>query len=282
MDDMDTTTEALAEFLRTRRASADPDAIGVISHGVRRVPGLRREELAELAGVSLTYYTRLEQGSAANPSGQVLDAIARALRLNDVEWSHLYRLANIAPRTPLSRRGISPGLRSLIERMPDVAVIALSPIQDIVAWNRRGHAVLAGHLPFDAPAGERPPNKVELLFTDEPSRALHREYEIEAELAVASLHFVSSAAEQPALQHLVGRLSVESPHFARLWAQRPVQICAGGIKMFHHPVVGHLDLQYQMLHTPQEDGHRLLLMHAVPGSEDDVALRLLASQTISH
>ena len=277
-----TSTDSLAEFLRTRRAGADPDALGVTTYGVRRVPGLRREELAELAGVSLTYYTRLEQGSAANPSGQVLDAIARALRLSEVEWSHLYRIANVAPRTPLSHNGISPGLQTLIERMPDVAVIALSPIQDIVAWNRLGHAVLAGQLPFDAPAGELPPNKVELLFTDEPSRILHREYEFEAELAVASLHFVSAGTDDEGLRDLVGRLSVASPHFARLWAQRPVQICAGGTKKFHHPVVGDLDLQYEMLHTPQEDGHRLLMMHALPGSDDDATLRLLASQTISH
>lgn len=277
-----TSTDSLAEFLRTRRAGADPDELGVTTYGVRRVPGLRREELAELAGVSLTYYTRLEQGSAANPSGQVLDAIARALHLSEVEWSHLYRIANVAPRNSLPHNGIDPGIQTLIERMPDVAVIALSPIQDIVAWNRLGHALLAGHLPFEAPTDQRRPNRVELLFTDEPSRILHREYEFEAELAVASLHFVNAGAEDDDLRDLVGRLSLANPHFARLWAQRPVQVCVGGTQKFHHPVVGDLDLQYEVLHTPQEDGHRLLMWHALPGSDDDATLRLLASETISH
>jgi transcriptional regulator with XRE-family HTH domain len=274
--------ERLGGFLRSRRANASPEDVGLPSFGARRVPGLRREELAELAGVSLTYYTRLEQGLASNPSTQVLDALARALRLTEVERAHLYRLAGTAAVSTPARGGLREGIDTLLDRMPDVAAIALSPLQDVVAWNRLGHALLAGHLDPNAPYGERPPNKVAMLFTDPAARTLHREWEYEATLAVASLRYVSGVfADDPALARLVGDLSLASTDFARLWAEHPVQLCTYGIKRYHHPRVGRLDLQFQVLHLPENDGYRLLLHHAVPGSPDDDALRLLASETVT-
>jgi MmyB-like transcription regulator ligand binding domain/Helix-turn-helix domain len=288
-----TEAEHLAGFLRTRRAAVAPDTLGVPSSGARRVPGLRREELAEAAGVSLTYYTRLEQGLATHPSTQVLDALARALHLSSVERGHLHRLARAvhAPSrapgptaTPGARgtRRLTPQVSALLDRMPDVAAVALSPLQDIIGWNRLGHAVLGGGLPEEAAYSATPPNKVALLFTDPAARSLHREWEHEACLAVASLRYVSAVfAADPALARLVGELSLASTDFARLWAEHPVQLCASGVKRFHHPEVGRLDLDYQALHLPEEDGSRLLLMHAVPGSASDDALRLLASRTIS-
>ena len=275
----------LGGFLRSRRAAADLARLpGLVAPGPRRVPGLRREELAEAAGVSLTYYTRLEQGLATNPSTQVLDAIARALGLDDVERAHLQRLANgteMRPRSADAR--VRTDIATLLDRMPDVAAIALSPLQDIVAWNRLGHALLAPHLDPGAPYGANPPNKVAMLFTDPRARTLHREWEHEAVLAVASLRFVSAPfAVDTELAQLVGSLSVASPDFARLWAEQPVALCAHGIKRYHHPEVGRLDLSFQVLHLPEDDGHRLLLQHAVPGSSDDAALRLLASATLTE
>ncbi len=277
-----TAAEQVGDFLRHRRSVVSPEDAGVVSHTPRRVAGLRREEVAELAGVSLTYYTRLEQGVARHPSTQVLDAVARALNLSSVERAHLHRLAGTARTVPARRRSVATAMQALLDRMPDVAGIALSPVQDIVAWNRLGHAVTAGHLDPGAPYGPTPPNKVALLFTDPASRALHREWEHEASLAVASLRYVSGTfATDPALARLIGRLSIESPDFAHLWAEQPIELCSTGTKRFHHPVVGRLDLTYEVLHLPQDDGHRLLLMHAVPGSSDDDALRLLAAQTIT-
>lgn len=280
MNDL-TTAEQLGDFLRRRRSAVSPDDAGIVSHGARRVPGLRREEIADIAGVSLTYYTRLEQGLATNPSTQVLEAVARGLQLSGVDRAHLYRLAGTTP--PVETKPVGQGLQTLLDRMPDVAAIALSPLQDVVAWNRLGHAVLADHLDPAAPYGPTPPNKVELLFTDERARLLHREWEHEACLAVASLRYVSATfADDPRLARLVGRLSLASTDFARLWAEHPVQLCSSGTKRFHHPQVGRLDLQYEVMHLPQDDGSRVLMMHALPGSPDDDALRLLASTTVTE
>lgn len=277
--------QQLAEFLRSRRAAADTALLpGLSGLGPRRVPGLRREELAEAAGVSLTYYTRLEQGLATNPSSQVLDALARALGLDEVERAHLQRLASATDsRARSGRTGLRPEFVTLLDAMPDVAAVALSPLQDIVGWNRLGHALLAPHLDPAAPYGSAPPNKVAMMFTDAHARTLHREWEAEATLAVASLRYVSAVyVADDDLARLVGNLSVASDDFAQLWAAQPVALCTHGIKRYHHPVVGRLDLRFQILHLPEDDGHRLLLHHAGPGSSDEAALRLLASTTITE
>ncbi|MCX8558525.1 MULTISPECIES: helix-turn-helix transcriptional regulator [Mycolicibacterium] len=279
--------QQLADFLRSRRAAADTALLpGPVGLGPRRVPGLRREELAEAAGVSLTYYTRLEQGLATNPSMQVLDALARALGLDEAERAHLQRLASVNDTKGKVRSGrtrLRPDLVTLLDAMPDVAAVALSPLQDIIAWNRLGHALLASHLAPSAPYGAEPPNKVAMMFTDAHARSLHREWEAEATLAVASLRFVSAGHVIEAdLARLVGNLSVASEDFAQLWAAQPVALCTHGTKRYHHPVVGRLDLHFQILHLPEGDGHRLLLHHAEPGSSDEAALRLLASTTITE
>jgi transcriptional regulator with XRE-family HTH domain len=275
----------LAAFLRSRRAAADTALLpGLAGLGPRRVPGLRREELAEAAGVSVTYYTRLEQGLATNPSTQVLDALARALGLDEVERAHLQRLASAADtRVRSGRAQLRPDFGTLLDAMPDIAAVALSPLQDIIAWNRLGHALLAPHLEPTAPYGAEPPNKVAMMFTDPHARSLHREWEAEATLAVASLRYVSAVyVADVDLARLVGNLSVASEDFAQLWAAQPVALCTHGVKLYHHPVVGRLDLHFQILHLPEDDGHRLLLHHAEPGSSDEAALRLLASSTITE
>lgn len=274
-------TEQLADFLRTRRAALTPDEVGLRSYGRRRVPGLRREELAEVAGISPTYYTRLEQGLAAHPSTQVLDALSRALRLDEVERAHLFAVAGAPAVIPIEAP-IRPGLVALLERMPDVPAIVLSRRQDIVGWNRLGHALLAGHLEPNAAWGAHPPNKIGMLFTDPAARSLHREWEYEASLAVASLrHITGRFPDDPDLAALVGELSVASADFARLWAEHPVQLCSSGVKKYHHPIVGRLDLTFEAFHLPENDGSRMLLHTAVPGSTDDDALTLLASRTIT-
>lgn len=274
--------DELSGFLRNRRAAATPEGLGLATYGARRVPGLRREELAEAAGVSLTYYTRLEQGLATNPSTQVLDALSRALRLGEVERAHLFRIAGASVAPEPVGIGLRPGLQCLLDAMPDVPAIALSAYEDVVGWNRLGHALLAGHLDPSAPYGDEPPNKLRMLFTDERARVLHRDWEHEASLAVASMRYQTGRRpDDPALARLVGELSVVSRDFADLWAQHPVERCTSGTKRYHHPVVGRLDLRYEVLHLPEDDGHRLLLHHAEPGSAADDTLRLLASRSVT-
>jgi transcriptional regulator with XRE-family HTH domain len=271
----------LGEFLRTRRDALSPEAAGIVSYGMRRVPGLRREELAQLAGVSVAYYTRLEQGQSIAASDSILDALARALQLRDDERIHLFELAR--PRPARRRRSprpehATPGGLQLLDAMRDVPALILGRRNDVLAWNRLGHALLAGHLPFDAPQGPaQRPNVVRMLFLDPHTRELYRDWDDEAALVVASLRFVAARyPDDRALAELVGELSMNSPEFAALWAKHVVKLCSSGTKHLHHPEVGNLDTHYQALHLPDADGHRLLTHTAPAGSGSVSALRLLA------
>ncbi|MEV7217589.1 helix-turn-helix transcriptional regulator [Kitasatospora cineracea] len=276
------TTTALGAFLRTRRAQLRPEDAGLTPYpGRRRVPGLRREELALLAGVSATYYTRLEQGHSANASDGVLDALARALRLTGDERAHLYDLARPARpgRAPQHRPAKArPATRQLIDAMPQVPAAVLDRGNDVLAWNALGHALLAGHL--DPTAPDRPadrPNLTRLLFLDPHTRELHARWEEDARTAVAALRLaVGRYPEDRRLAQLVGQLAIQSPEFAAMWARHPVRDCAVGSKSFRHPLVGPLELQFESL--PLSDGttHRLLLYSAAPDSPSAAALALLS------
>lgn len=274
---IDETAPTLASFLRSRRAAVDADTLGLPSYGRRRVPGLRREELAELAGVSVNYLTRLEQGAAGNPSGEVLSALARALQLSEVERLHLLELARPSGEgaAPIDRHGAGfVGVRQLVDAMETPAVV-LSLNQDILAWNRLGNAVLAPHVPYEDLHADPPPNKVRQTFLDPEVRSLFVDWELEAELAVASLRWVAAQfPDDAALRGLLGELVLDRD-FARLWALQAVELCTSGVKRFHHPWVGRLDLCYQMLHLPESDGARMIAFSAAPGSPDDDALTLL-------
>ncbi|WP_372409729.1 helix-turn-helix domain-containing protein [Streptomyces luteireticuli] len=276
----------LGNFLRTRRALLRPEDVGLPSYGgQRRVPGLRREELAMLAGVSAAYYTRLEQGQSANASDGVLDALARALRLDADEHAHLRNLARPgrAARRPAPRAAsVRPGVRQLAEAMGEVPVVVLDHRYDVLHWNPLGHALTAGHLAADAPArpAERP-NAQRLLFLDPHARELYPRWELEARRAVAALRL--EAGEHPedrALAELIGELSMKSKEFTALWARHKVLSCTSGTKDFHHPVVGSLTLSYEMLRAPGAEGaaqQSVLAYSAEPGSPSEAALRLLAS-----
>jgi transcriptional regulator with XRE-family HTH domain len=270
----------LGDFLRTRRAAVTPEDVGLRTYGSRRVPGLRREELAQLAGISINYYTRLEQGQSGNASDSIIESLARALRLDDDERAHLYALSRPAPAKrhhPVRPENPSPGAVRLVESMPDVPAVLLGRRNDVLAWNPLAHALLAGHLDPTAPRRpESRPNQLRLLFLDPHSRELYRNWGDEAALAVASLRY--TAARYPAdrlLAELIGDLSIHSPDFARLWARHDVRLCSSGTKLLHHPEVGDLDLHYEVLHLPDTDGQRLLTHTADPGSASADALRML-------
>ncbi|MFD7982468.1 helix-turn-helix domain-containing protein [Kitasatospora indigofera] len=272
----------LSDFLRTRRARLQPEDVGLVAYGARRrVPGLRREELAQLAGVSVTYYTRLEQGQSLNASDEVLDALARALRLSPDEHAHLRNIARpgrARPRPADRFERARAGTRQLIGAMREVPAVVVGHRNEVLAWNPLGHALLAGHLDPAAPdhRGERP-NLSRMLFLDPHTRELYRGWEEEARANVAYLRL--SAGRHPddrELAALVGELSMNSPEFAALWARHPVNDCLFGSKALHHPVVGRLDLAFEAMPLPEGGGHRMLLYSAAPGSADEAALRLLA------
>jgi len=275
-------TGELGDFLRSRRAMLTPGQVGIASYGTRRVPGLRREELAQLAGVSATYYTRLEQGQSTNASESVIDSIARALNLNEDERAHLHDLARPARavrRRPARPDRARPGTVRLLNAMTGIPAVALGRRNEVLAWNRLGHLLLAGHLDFDAPA--RPadrPNLTRLLFLDPHTRDLYRNWHEEASLAVASTRFVAARfSDDRELAELIGELSVKSTDFASLWARHPVQRCTSGVKRFSHPEVGELDLHFDVWHLPDAGGHRVITHTAEPGSLACVALGLLTT-----
>lgn len=270
----------LGEFLRSRRDRLSPEAARVSSYGRRRVSGLRREELAQLAGVSMTYLTRLEQGQSQNASDSVIEALARALQLDPDERAHLFALARPTPAgrlRPSRPETAKSGAEQLLHAMGDVPAVLLGRFNDVLAWNRLGHLLLAGHLEEHAPSRDDDrPNLIRMLFLDEHTRDLYVDREQEAAAAVASLRYVAAQfADDRGLAELVGELSMNSPEFARLWAGHDVRLCTSGTKRLHHPAVGPLELHYEVLHLPEGNGQRILTHTAAPGSASAAALRLL-------
>lgn len=272
----------LGDFLRTRRARLQPTAVGLTSYGARRVPGLRREELAQLAGVSVAYYTRLEQGQSQNASDDVLDAIARGLQLSEDETMHLRNLARPirrkrrpAPRPEAAR----PGTKQLIEAMDGIAAVAMDRRSDVLAWNELGHQLLAGHYDADSPySAETRPNLTRMLFLDEHTRELYSRWDEEAKRSVASLRLVAGRhPDDLHLAELIGELSMKSTEFAGLWSRHPVLNCTFGTKHFQHPVVGQLELSFEVAQLPDDSAHRILMYSATPGTASEAALRLLLS-----
>ncbi|NYI07864.1 helix-turn-helix transcriptional regulator [Allostreptomyces psammosilenae] len=273
----------LGEFLRSRRARLRPEELGLPDYGSRRrVPGLRREELAQLAGVSAGYYTRLEQGQCRGASDAVLDAIARVLRLDDAERAHLYSLAR--PRPATRRRSprpeqLRPAVRTMIESFGEVPALVLGRVVDILAWNPMAHALLAGHLDRDAP--HRPadrPNFARMLFLDPHTRELYGDdWTRKARSTVADLRMIAGRhPDVPGLAALVGELTVASPEFARLWAAHTVGDCRTDSCVYHHPVVGAMELTVELMALPNDEGQRVAVFNAEPGSPSEAALRLLA------
>ena len=273
--------EELSDFLRSRRGRLSPDELGLRSYGPRRVPGLRREELAQLAGVSADYYTRLEQGRGVHPSRSVLDAIARALQLDQAEASHLRRLAapQSAPRRKTPPERVRPAIRLLLERLDRVAVLVLGRRMDVLAWNSLAAVLICdfGALP------RRERNMVRLTFLDESTRSLYPEWEQAAANGAALLRSAAGRwPDDPELEALVGELSVKSNEFVRAWARHEVYEKMHGTKRIHHPLVGGLTLLYETLTLPDEPEQHLVTYTAQADTESQMALDLLASIAAQH
>ncbi len=274
----------LGEALQAWRARISPEDVGLPTYGERRrVAGLRREELALLAGVSASYYTRLEQGQSRNASPEVLDAIAGALRLTDAERLHLTALAaGTRHRTTVKRppaEHVDPALADLLAVLGDVPALVMGRRSDVLAWNPMGHALLAGDVDLAAPAArETRPNMADLIFTDPHNRELYGDHwPAKARAVVGNLRLVAGRhPEDPLLAQLIGNLSMSSPDFARLWGDHRVQPCATADYELQHPLVGALTVTQQSLRALQSPDQILVTCTAPVGSASAQALTLLA------
>jgi len=269
----------MAEFLRIRRGRIGPADVGLpTGPGTRRTPGLRREELAALAGVSVDYYTRIEQGRETAPSDAVLDAVSRALRLTDDEHTHLLALADrAAGRTPRRRpadpRPARPGLRLLLESVRPSPAYVLDDVNDVLAANPEGLALMPGL--GDWPPGRR--NTIRYTFLHPAARTVFADWDRVARNSVAHLHTAELTAPEPTAA-LVAELSAASGEFAALWHRHEVWVKRGGETAFRHPVIGTLTLANEVL-SSVGDGRRMLVYQAAPGTAEHDALVLLAMTT---
>jgi transcriptional regulator with XRE-family HTH domain len=277
---MDNRTE-IREFLATRRARITPEQAGLPSlGGTRRVPGLRRGEVAMLAAVSIEYYTRLERGNLAGVSEDVLEAVARALQLDDAERAHLFDLARAAsagskPRRRLSpKQSVRPGVQLALNAITAAPAFVGNGRLDILAANQLGYALYSDI--FANPA--RPANHARYNFLDDRAHTFHLNWDKAADETVAILH--TSAGRDPydrALTDLIGELSTRSEEFRTRWAAHNVRQHYTGVKHFHHPIVGELHLLFESMELSADAGLSLYIYSPEPGTPSDDAIRLLAS-----
>jgi transcriptional regulator with XRE-family HTH domain len=281
---MDSRSE-IREFLATRRAKVTPDQAGIPRYGGRRrVPGLRREEVAMLAGVSPDYYVRLEKGNIVGVSDEVLDAVARALQLGEAERVHLFDLARAArPRARTAPRRRPQQARPSVQWLLDSLVTAPAFVRngrlDVVAINEIGRALFSPL--FEG--GEQLPNFARFCFLDPRSRVLYPDWEGAADVAVAQLRM--EAGRDPldrGLSDLVGELATRCEEFRSRWAAHNVRLHHHGVKTFDHPAVGPVEAAYNSMDLPGDPGLVLTVYTAEPGSPSDDALRLLASWGATH
>ncbi|PYY43348.1 helix-turn-helix transcriptional regulator [Curtobacterium sp. MCPF17_046] len=274
-----------AQFLSSRRARISPEQAGIQVSGVRRVQGLRRSEVATIAGVSPEYYAKLERGALAGVSASVLDALARALQLDDAERAHLFHLAQAADgtaaamrprRRPAKQWKPRSALQWVLDSITAPAIIRNGRM-DLLAANHLGHAMHAAL--YDAYPGETP-NFVRYTFLHVDSHGFYPNWDVAADTAVAILR--TEAGRDPhdkALQDLVGELSTRSADFRQRWGRQDVRLHGAGSKLFHHTVVGDLDLAYESVDMLSDPGLSMTIYAAEPGSPTAHALELLASWT---
>jgi len=275
----------IAEFLTTRRAKITPEQAGLPTYGRRRVKGLRREEVASLAGVSVEYYKRLERGNLSGVSDLVLEALATALQLDDAERAHLFDLARAAgPAGAVSTRSrraggatskVRPTIRRVLDQLVTPAIVR-NARGDYIAANQLGRALYAPL--FDS--REQPANSARFAFLDRAATDFYRDWDRVATDLVA--HLRSEAGRKPHDRHLsdlVGELSTRSPEFRTWWAAHNVRYHQTGVKRLHHPVIGELELSYEVMDLSADSGLTVAVYTAEPGSSAQQALDLLASWT---
>lgn len=278
---MNTSTD-IREFLTSRRARITPEQAGLPAYGgKRRVSGLRREEVALLAGISVEYYTRLERGNARGVSESVLEGIARALQLDEAERAHLIDLIRAANTTRPARRRptqqrVRPSVQRILDAMTGTPAYVRNGRLDILSANQLGYALYSEV--FVDPV--RPANTARFIFLDPRATEFFVDWESIAHDAVAILR--AEAGRDPfdrALSDLIGELSMRSEEFRVRWAAHNVKFHRTGVKHLHHPLVGDLTLTYEALELPADPGQRMLVYTSEPDSPSHDALNLLASWT---
>lgn len=272
------------EFLMSRRAKLTPGDVGLPVDGRRRVPGLRRSEVATLAGVSVEYYSKIERGGFGGVSPAVLQALARALRLDAAERAHLLNLSEAYEGTSVlarpRRRSAKPwtprpALQWVLDAITGGPALVRNGRMDLLATNALGRAM---HAPLYDRVPVGPPSFARFTFLDDASHDFYPDWDQAADICVAILR--TEAGRDPHdrnLQDLVGELSTLSPEFRQRWARHDVRLHGAGSKSFHHPVVGDLDLAYESVDMASDPGLTLTIYAAEPGSRTAEALRLLAS-----
>jgi transcriptional regulator with XRE-family HTH domain len=274
------TKQEIREFLTSRRARITPDQVELASYGPRRVPGLRREEVAVLAGVSIQYYTRLERGDMNGVSESVLVALAGALQLDDAERAHLFDLARAAHPTPVrprrrqAKQRVRPEVQWTLDAITGAAAVVSNDRLDILAANQLGRALYSEL--YDMPA--RPVNTARFVFLDPRAEVSYADWDRIATETVAILR--SAAGRDPynrELSDLVGELATQSEAFRTCWATHNVRFHSTGTKHFNHPVVGELSLNFNRLDLAADPGLTLFTYTAEPGSRSEDALKLLGS-----
>jgi transcriptional regulator with XRE-family HTH domain len=271
---MDTGDAALGTFLRARRARVDPSDLGLPTNGRRRTPGLRREEVATLAGVSVEYLTRLEQGRSSRPSAEVLDALARALRLDADAHRHLRLLAGMAPPPATATTEVRPSLVEAVEALAPKAAYLLSPRLDVLAATPAARALMG-------PLGEQArPNFARWFFLDPESRRYHPNWATDAANSVAFLRVAARPDRpDPELDALVAELQDASADFRRWWEDHEVRPCASGLKTFDHPVVGRFTVAYDSFPSADEPAS-LVVYRAAGDDRSRTAFDLLTTVTL--
>jgi transcriptional regulator with XRE-family HTH domain len=274
------TKKEIRDFLTSRRARITPEQAGLRSYGSRRVPGLRREEVAVLAGVSAPYYTRLERGDMNGVSQSVLEALARALELDDAERAHLFDLARAAqpaiapPRRRRTTQRVRPEVQWTLDAITGAAAFVGNARLDILAANELGRALFSEL--YAAPA--RPVNNARFVFLDARAETFYGDWERVAGECVAILRWAAGRDPHDRdLSDLVGELATKSEAFRTRWAAHDVRFHDTGVKQFHHPVVGELSLTYNRMDLPADHGLTLFTYAAEPGSRSEEALKLLGS-----
>ncbi|NEA98744.1 helix-turn-helix transcriptional regulator [Streptomyces sp. SID13726] len=274
----------IQDFLTRRRAQLTPEQVGLPTSGRRRVPGLRREEVAVLAGVSIEWYRRLERGHIGGVSEDVLDAVARALRLSEDERIYLFDLAEAArpgaaPRRPREAVGLPLRVQWLLDSMTLSAAFVSNGRLDIVAVNALGHTLYAPLYDSATTAEYGGPNIARYFFLDPGAHDFLDDWGVSASLTVSLLRAESGRyPDDTALRALVGELATRSAEFRTRWDAHEVRVHHGGVKSFHHPDAGLLTLTYQPLDLPvsSHEAHSLTIYTAEPGTPDEDRLRLLA------
>ena len=265
--------QAFSQYLKARRGLVSPEDVGLGDFGRRRVPGLRREEVAGLAGISVDYYVRLEQGKDHHPSPQILDALARALRLDPPSTLHLHRLASpdsVFVAGVEEAAGVDAGLSHLLVTLAHVPAFVQDRFMNVLAANPLAVAL--------SPRNKVGTNVLREAFLDPAERELYQDWEQVVEEATAGLRAsVGERVNDPALEALVSDLSRSSPYFLQLWARHDVRPKVAGKRLLHHPLVGDMELFHEKLAVTGTDGHLLVIHHAEPGSPSALALQRLAN-----